>query len=67
MFSDINSLVQQLAQRDLDVGLAKAGINVFGSVFGIPSAQINRIVTGGEALADDKTDNPWALLAGYKS
>ena len=67
VFNDNNSLVQQLAQKDADIGLAKASINVFGSVFGIPSAQINRIVTGGEALADDKTDNPWALLAGYKS
>ena len=56
-----------MQQGDFDESLLKATSNIFGDIFGLPSAQFNRIVSGYNALADDETDNPLVLATGYKS
>lgn len=63
--ADTYKLAQQARQGEFDKGLATATINLLGSGFGLPSAQINRTIKGAEALNKDKTDNPAALLFGY--
>ncbi len=67
LFSDTQALFQQVQQGDFDESLLKATSNIFGDIFGLPSAQFNRIVSGYNALADDETDNPLVLATGYKS
>lgn len=64
--ADTYKLAQQAQQGEFDKGLATATINILGSVFGLPSAQISRTIKGAEALNKDKTDNPAALLFGYE-
>ena len=64
--ADTYKLAQQARQGEFDKGLATATINLLGSGFGLPSAQINRTIKGAEALNEDKTDNPAALLFGYE-
>ena len=63
--ADTYKLAVQTKQGEFDKGLATATINILGSVFGLPSAQISRTIKGAQALEDDKTDNPAALLFGY--
>lgn len=63
--ADTYKLAVQAKQGEFDKGLATATINILGSVFGLPSAQISRTIKGAQALEDDKTDNPAALLFGY--
>lgn len=63
--ADTYKLAQQAKQGEFDKGLATATINLLGSGFGLPSAQINRTLKGAEALDKDKTDNPAALVFGY--
>ena len=58
--------VQQAVQGEIDHAFVRASINLLGDVFGIPSAQINRTIKGAEALQDDETDNPAALLMGHQ-
>ena len=64
--ADTYKLAQQARQGEFDKGLATATINLLGSGFGLPSAQINRSWDGFEALDDGKTDNPLALIFGYQ-
>lgn len=65
--SDTYGLAQQLAQGDLDEGLAHSVLNVAGSTIGIPAAQIWRLWTGIDAyFVSDVTDNPLTLLTGYQ-
>lgn len=64
--ADTYKLAQQAQQGEFDKGLATATVNLLGSGFGLPSAQINRTIKGAEALNKDKTDNPAALLFGYE-
>lgn len=63
---DSAKFTQQAAQGDFDDGFRKAAVGLSGSLFGLPAAQINRTWTGIDALADDKTDNPAAVLFGYQ-
>lgn len=58
--------VQQAVHGEFDHAFVRASINLLGDVFGIPSAQINRTIKGAEALQDDETDNPAALLMGHQ-
>lgn len=68
LFSDTQALFQQVQQGDFDESLLKATSNIFGDIFGLPSAQLNRTISGYNALVnDDKTDNPLVLATGYKS
>lgn len=63
---DTYKFTQQAAQGEIDHAFVRASINLLGDVFGIPSAQINRTIKGAEALQDDETDNPAALLMGHQ-
>ena len=63
--ADTYKLAVQAKQGEFDKGLATATINILGSVFGLPSAQISRTIKGAQALDEDKTDNPAALVFGY--
>ncbi|MNW21442.1 hypothetical protein D3C71_2223730 [compost metagenome] len=53
-------------QGEADIALVKATINLAGDVFGLPSAQINRTITGAKALSDGDTSNPAALVFGFQ-
>ena len=63
---DTYKFAQQAAQGEIDHAFVRASINLLGDIFGIPSAQINRTIKGAEALQDDETDNPAALLMGHQ-
>jgi len=63
---DAFKLAKEIGQGEMDDGLRKASINMAGDIFGLPAAQINRTITGAEALNDGKTDNPGALLFGHQ-
>ena len=58
--------VQQAVQGEFDSAFVRASVNLLGDAFGLPSAQINRTIKGAEALQDDDTDNPAALLMGHQ-
>ena len=58
--------VQQAVQGEFDSAFVRASVNLLGDAFGLPSAQINRTIKGAQALQDDETDNPAALLFGYQ-
>jgi hypothetical protein len=58
--------VQQAVQGEFDSAFVRASVNLLGDAFGLPSAQINRTIKGAEALQNDETDNPAALLFGYQ-
>ena len=47
-------------------GQPQALINVIGDVAGLPAAQVNRTVTGAEALRTGTTKNAAALVLGYQ-
>ena len=66
LVSDSVALAKQAHQGEFDAAFRKATINVVGDVFGLPAAQVNRTITGAEALADNKTENPAALVFGYR-
>ena len=63
---DTFKFVQQAVQGEFDSTFVRASVNLLGDAFGLPSAQINRTIKGAQALQDDETDNPAALLFGYQ-
>ena len=63
---DTYKFAQQAAQGEIDSAFVRASVNLLGDAFGLPSAQINRTIKGAEALQDDETDNPAALLFGHQ-
>ena len=64
--ADLVKLGKQIHQGEMDDGLRKAIVNTTGELLRLPSAQINRTITGAKALADGKTSNPGVLLTGYQ-
>lgn len=66
LIPDTIKLSQQAAQGEFDDAFRKAFVNVAGDLTGIPSVQINRTITGAQALADGKTTNPAALAFGFQ-
>lgn len=62
--ADSVSFLKQASQLEFDDSFRKAAINLLGDVTGLPSAQINRTITGTKALAEGKTDNPAAIVLG---
>lgn len=56
----------QATQGEFDDAFRKSAINLLGGLTGLPAAQINRTITGTQALADGETDNPAAVLFGYQ-
>ena len=67
MISDVYKLAAQARQGEFDVAFAKAFVNVLGDATGIPSVQVNRLITGAKALSEGKTKNPAALIMGYQN
>lgn len=63
---DTTNLAKQTHQGEFDTAFRKSLVNVVGDLFGLPSAQINRSVTGAQALAEGKTENPAALAFGFQ-
>jgi hypothetical protein len=63
---DVYDFATQAKQGEFDDAFRKALINLSGDLFGLPSAQINRTITGANALAAGETENPAALLTGYQ-
>jgi hypothetical protein len=59
-------LAKQVGQLELDDGLRKAVINVTGELLRLPSAQINRSITGTQALIEGETENPASIVFGYE-
>ena len=57
---------QQAVQGEFDDAFRKAAINVLGDFTGLPSAQVNRTITGAQALAEGKTTNPAAVAFGFQ-
>ena len=66
LIADTVSLAKQAHQGEFDDAFRKASVNVVGDLFGLPSAQINRTVTGTKALAEGKTSNPAAVAFGFQ-
>jgi hypothetical protein len=64
--TDSYKLSVQLQQGEADGALRKAIISTAGDLLRLPAAQINRTITGLEALRDGKTQNPGAILTGYQ-
>lgn len=63
-FADGTRAAQQAAQGEFDDALRKSMINTGGILFHLPSGQINKTWSGAEAIANDDTDNPMALVSG---
>lgn len=66
MIPDSVKLAQQSYQGEFDDSFRKAFINLAGDMFGLPSAQINRTITGAQAIQEGETANPAALAFGYQ-
>lgn len=66
LVSDAGALVKQASQGEFDDAFRKAAINVIGDLTGLPSAQINRTITGAQALAEGETENPAAVVFGFQ-
>ena len=63
---DAFKFAKQAGQGEFDDAFRKASVNLIGSAFGLPAAQVNRTITGAQALAEDETDNPAALVFGFQ-
>lgn len=66
LVADSGQLAKQVHQGEFDDAFRKAAVNVVGDLFGLPSAQLNRTITGAEAIADGETNNPAAVVFGYQ-
>jgi hypothetical protein len=66
MVGDAYAFAKQVHQGEFDDQFRKTAINLLGDVSGLPSAQLNRTITGAKALKEGKTHNPAALLMGYQ-
>jgi hypothetical protein len=64
--ADSASFAKQASQGEFDDAFRKSAVNVVGSLLGLPAAQINRTITGAQALNEGKTENPAALLLGHQ-
>lgn len=66
LVADSVGLAKQASQGEFDDAFRKAAINVVGDLFGLPSAQVNRTITGTKALAEGKTNNPASVVFGFQ-
>lgn len=64
--SDTVSMAKQAHQGEFDDAFRKAAVNLVGDLAGLPSAQINRTVTGIKAIKEGKTSNPAAVVFGFQ-
>lgn len=66
VIADTSTLVKQAQQGAMDDQFRKAFVNLMGDVLSLPAAQVNRTVTGFEALKHGDTKNPLAVVFGYQ-
>jgi len=66
LISDSYKFLKQAGQFEFDDAFRKAAINLLGDITGLPSAQANRTITGINALAEGETENPAAIVLGFK-
>jgi hypothetical protein len=66
MFQDLAKLGKQAGQDEWDLAATKALVGFASDLLRLPAAQINRSITGTDALIEGKTDNPAAVLFGYQ-
>lgn len=63
-FAEFGKFLQQLEQGQSDAALWKALNGTAGVLFHYPAAQVQRTMEGLQAMLDDRTNNPFALLFG---
>lgn len=66
IINDVFKFGKQAKQGEFDDAFRKASINLIGDILGLPSAQINRTITGTKALVEGKTENPAAVIFGFQ-
>ena len=66
VMGDTVQFAKQAHQGEFDDAFRKSFLNLLGGVFGLPTAQANRTVTGAQALSEGKTQNPAALVFGFQ-
>jgi hypothetical protein len=63
---DIGKAGVQAKQGELDSAFFRSLVNLVGDLTGAPSVAINRTLRGAEALIEGETDNPLALVTGFR-
>lgn len=66
LFGDLEKTAVQVRRGEMDDAFRKAAVNLSGDLFGLPSAQANRTITGAKALHEGKTSNPAAVVFGFQ-
>ncbi len=66
LIADTQKFTGQAVQGEFDNAFRKATVNLVGDLFGLPSAQINRTITGTQAIVEKKTQNPAAFVFGFQ-
>ena len=61
LFSDVYKATTQVMQWEFDAALVKSLVNLGGSMFGLPAAQINRAITAGVAYSEGEIDELEAM------
>lgn len=64
--ADTLKFIKQAEQGEFDDAFRKAAVDLLGDFTGLPSAQINRTITGAQALSEGKTSNPAAIAFGFQ-
>ncbi len=64
IFADLGKLTKQIEQGEIDEALVKSLNEVAGTLLHYPASQIERTLSGLVALAEGKTENPGAVVAG---
>ena len=64
VISDFGGVVQQVSQGEFDAALVKSIISLSGSLFGLPSAQINRLISTQQAVDEGKLNGPGEVVRG---
>lgn len=64
--ADTLKFIKQAEQGEFDDAFRKSAINLLGDFTGLPAAQINRTITGTQALSEGKTNNPAAIAFGFQ-
>lgn len=63
VFKDIYNMSRQIKQGDADLPATKAFISVLGPILHLPSAQINKMISGAVAVMDDDVEGVSAVKA----
>lgn len=64
--ADSIKFATQAKQGDFDDAFRKSAINLIGDVTGLPAAQINRTISGVQALNEGRTQNPTSVVFGFE-